>query len=132
MKTNKSSGTYIGTFYQSNTYYNLGLQTKNNSGRGSFWGSEPNKPLFLCTGKEPVGGYKKHFEKKTRKTLRGKYVMVSTKMRSNSVYSKGAHWEKQGLNPRFTFFLCLKEKASSSSFFFSALFFLLQPALALG
>ena len=28
MKTNKSSSTYIGTFYQSNTYLNLGLQTK--------------------------------------------------------------------------------------------------------
>ena len=52
--------------------------------------------------------------------------MVSTKMVSNSVYSKGAHWEKQGLNPGFNFFLCLKEKGSFSSFLFF-LFFLLQP-----
>ena len=57
-----------------------------------------------------------------RKTLRGKYVVVSTKMRSNSVYSKGAYWEKQGLNPGFNFFLCLREK---EVFFFFFLFFLL-------
>ena len=54
-----------------------------------------------------------------RKTLRGKYVVVSTKMRSNSVYSEGADWEKQGLDPGFNFFLCLREKeVVFSSFFF--------------
>ena len=60
-----------------------------------------------------------------RKTLRGKYVVVSTKMRSKSVYSEGAHWEEQGLNPGLNFSLCLKEKASLSSFFFFFFFFFL-------
>ena len=58
-----------------------------------------------------------------RKTLRGKYVVVSTKMRSKSVYSEGAHWEEQGLNPGLNFSLCLKEKASLSSFFLFFFFF---------
>ena len=72
-----------------------------------------------------------------RKTLRGKYVVVSTKMRSKSVYSEGAHWEEQGLNPGLNFSLCLKEKASLFSFFlfffflffffFFSLFFFLFP-----
>ena len=57
------------------------------------------------------------------KTLRGKYVVVSTKMRSNSVYSKGAHWEKQGLNPGFNFFLCLREKEWFFFGFFFSFFF---------
>ena len=56
-----------------------------------------------------------------RKTLRGKYVVVSTKMRSKSVYSEGAHWEEQGLNPGFNFFLCLREK---EDFFLLPFFFL--------
>ena len=49
--------------------------------------------------------------------------MVSTKMVSNSVYSKAAHWETQGLNPGFNFFLCLREKGSFS-FLFSFIFFI--------
>ena len=59
--------------------------------------------------------------------------MVYTKMRSKSVYSKGAHWEEQGLNPGFNFFLCLREKevffsfSFFFSFFFFSLFFFLFP-----
>ena len=53
--------------------------------------------------------------------------MVSTKMRSKSVYSEGAHWEEQGLNPGFNFFLCLREKEVFFSFFFFSLFFFLFP-----
>ena len=58
-----------------------------------------------------------------RKTLRGKYVVVYTKMRSKSVYSKGAHWEEQGLNPGFNFFLCLREKEVFFFFFLFPFFF---------
>jgi hypothetical protein len=62
-----------------------------------------------------------------RKTLREKYVVVSTKMRSKSVYSEGAHWEEQGLNPGLNFSLCLKQKASLSFFFFFLCFSLCWP-----
>ena len=46
--------------------------------------------------------------------------MVSTIMRSNSVYSKEDHWEEQGLNLGFIFFLCLRE---NQVFFCSPFFF---------
>ena len=39
------------------------------------------------------------------------------------MYSKGAHWEKQGLNPGFNFFLCLREKEVFFFFFLSFFFF---------
>ena len=40
------------------------VKNKKDSGGGSKWGSSPNKPLFWWTCKEPVGKYKKPFDKK--------------------------------------------------------------------
>ena len=68
MKTDKSSSTYIGTFYQSNTYFNLDLQTKKQWTRKLVGALDQINLCFYVLVRSPLGDTRNILTKNEKNT----------------------------------------------------------------
>ena len=68
METDKSSSTYIGTFYQSNKYFNLGLPTKETVDEEIFGALDQINLCFYVLVRSPLGDTRNILTKNEKNT----------------------------------------------------------------